>query len=379
MNHFRLIILVCLLLIAPGTRFIYAQSGAYLLGQKSYKEAPTSVSISSDGLTLLTGFNDGSYCLMDPRTLETRVENKEAHLKAVNGIQMNQEMNLILTAGERSIKRWDREGTYIGLLRGHNTSIWHLEISRDGRYAVSSAINKTFLLWDLPNAKLLRHMQGHSDVCMAVGFSPDSRLLASGSKDQRILIWDVDSGKVVATMHGPVQDVYDIKFSPNGKLLAAASKEENIRLYNLEDHSLLDILKGHRDMVMEVEFSPNGKYLISGSADGSVILWDVECREKIFRYPSHQAAVMDLVFHPDGASFYSVAYSGELSHYALDPEIFVSYYYRESFEAEINDHPLFRPRQEDESRKIYQARSDHAVLVRDSLIRKYYELYLEEH
>lgn len=355
---------------------IGAQDGSYILKKQVHKVALTSINISPDGKFLLLGFNDGSFRLLDPDSFETRLEVKEAHFKAVNAMDMPPKMDFILTAGHNTIKLWDLNGKLLFNWKRHATTIWNAEISSDGKWAVSSAMNKTFLLWDVYNSELQAQMRGHEDVCMSVCISPDMQMIASGSNDLTVKIWNLETQELISTLHGPTQDIYDVEFSPDSRLLVATSKDKSARLYNVKEEKLLAILKGHREMVLEAEFSPDGNYLITGSADRSVILWDVYSGEQIHSYLDIEESVLDLVFHPDGHSFYSVTFAGELTRWDMHPEIFVLKYYEKAYTADLAADPLFEPRRQGESKKDYQVRVAAAEEQRDQILDRYYQEYL---
>jgi WD40 repeat protein len=161
------------------------------------------VNTSPDGSALLCGFNDGSFRVFDIESFEVKLEVEKAHLKAINAMDMPMTMDFILTAGKNSIKLWDLNGKQLTQWAGHATTIWNAEFSRDGKQAVSSAINKTFLLWDVYNGTILERMRGHEDVCMTVSISPNDSLIASGSKDQTLKIWNRHTRQPVLTLNGP--------------------------------------------------------------------------------------------------------------------------------------------------------------------------------
>lgn len=355
-----------------------AQVDSYILKRQSYKTPLTSINISPDGKSLLCGFNDGSFRILDPGSFEQKLEVVKAHMKAVNAIDMPPKMDFILTAGYNAIKLWDLNGKQLTHWSGHATTIWNAEFSHDGKQAVSSAINKTFLLWDVYNGSILERMRAHDDVCMSVSISPNDSLIASGSSDQTLKIWDMKTHRIIKTLNGPTQAVYDLEFSPDNELLAVASKDHSVRIYKLEEEDLVHLLKGHRDMVMEVEFSPDGKYLISASADQSIILWDVLTGDKIHGYIDNEEAVMDLVFHPDGDSFYSISYAGDLTQWEINPEIFVLRYFDQAYRDELSSNPVFEPRRKGESKKDFMEREKEAVLKKEEIVAHYYKLYNKE-
>ena len=369
-------LLCALFLISPLFIHVSAQVDSYILNRQNFKVPLTSINLSPDGKKLMGGFNNGSFRILDAESFETILEVTHAHHKAVNAMDMPPKMDFILSAGDNTIKLWDLQGKQIAIWTAHATTIWNAEISNDGKHAVSSAFNKTFILWDVYNSEVLERMRGHEDVAMSVSISPDNRFIASGSNDQTLKIWDLETRQVIKTLHGPAQDVYDVEFSPDGQLLAVASKDHSIRIYNLPEEELVHLLKGHRDMALEVEFSPDGKYLISGSADQSVILWDVISGDKIHNFIDSEAAVMDLVYHPTGESFYSISYAGDLTRWEIDPEIFVIRYFDQDYHNELSSDPLFEPRRKGESKKEYQDRESEAATRKAQIIDLYYKKYL---
>jgi len=371
-------LLCSILLIFPFIIMVRAQFDTYIMKRQMYKIPPTSINISPDGKALLCGFNDGSFKILDPVSFDAILEVEKAHLKAVNAMDMPPKMDFILSAGHNTIKLWDLKGKQLTHWPGHATTIWNVEISPDGFFAVSSAFNKTFILWDVYNGAVLEKMRGHEDVCMSVTISPNGRLIASGSNDQTLKIWDKQTFGLIKTLHGPTQAVYDVEFSPDSELLAVASKDQSVRIYKLQDDDLVHLLKGHTDMVMEVEFSPDGLYLISSSADQSIILWDVKTGDKIHSFLDNQEAVMDLVYHPEGNSFYSISYAGDLTRWEIAREIFVIRYFDQAYRNELSADPLFEPRRKGESKKDFLDRENEAAQKKEQIVAFYYKQYLSE-
>jgi WD40 repeat protein len=355
-----------------------AQEGSYILKRQIFKVPLSSINFSPDASLLLAGFTDGTFRIMDPETFFVTLEVPNAHYKAVNAMDMSPDMESILSAGHSSIKLWDRNGKHLSDWNGHATTIWNAEISQNGLWAVSSAMNKTFLLWDVHNKVLLEHMRGHEDICMSVRISPDNRLIASGSNDLTVKIWDLETRKVISTLHGPTQDIYDVAFSPDSRLLAVCSKDHSVRVYEVDGAKLMHILKGHREMVMEAAFSPDGLYLVTASADRSVILWDVPRGEKIYQFFENEGAIMDLVYHPDGLSFYSISTAGDLTRWAMHPEIFVLKYFEEAYLNELSADPVFEARRKGETKKDFELRQNEAEIKKAGILDRYYKQYLSK-
>ena len=356
----------------------YAQPGSYILKREIYKPPPSSINLSPDGKLLLAGFADGSFRVLDPETFQVSVVVEGAHPKAITAMDMPPKMDFILTAGGKQIKVWDRTGKHIGNFTGHATTIWNADISSDGKHAVSSAFNKTFLLWDVYNGVIAQHMRGHEDVTLTVCISPDNRMIASGSNDLTVRIWDLETRQVTGTLHGPTQDIFDVAFSPDSRMVAAASGERTVRIYNVEEEKLVHILKGHRGAVRKLSFSPDGRYMVSASEDHALILWDVVTGDRIHTFLENEEMLLDVAFHADGNSFFSISKAGDLTRRELHPEIFVIRYFDEPYNEEVSADPLFEPKRKGESKKDYLVRQAEADKKRAEIVDRYYQQYLEE-
>ncbi len=354
------------------------QGDSYIKKREMYKPGPGAIQFSPDGTLLLAGFTDGSFRVLDPETFEASLDVAGAHTKTITALDMPPKMDFILTAGGKSIKLWDRNGEHIGNFTGHATTIWNADISADGKHAVSSAFNKTFLLWDVYNGEIAAYMRGHDDVTLTVCISPDNRYIASGSNDLTIKIWNLETLQVKSTLHGPTQDIYDVAFSPDSRLLAAASGERTVRVYNVEDEKLVHILKGHRGTVRKIAFSPDGEYLVSASEDHALILWDVVSGDRIHTFLDNEDILLDVEYHPDGHSVYTISKAGDLTRWALDPEIFVTRYYNDPYQEELSADPIFEPRRKGEAKKEYLARKAEAEQKRAEISDRYYQRYLQE-
>ena len=368
-----LLILVFIIMGAAGI----SQVPSYILLREAFKPGISCISFSPDGKLLLAGFADGSFRVLDPETFQFSLEVEEAHPKAVTSLDMPPKMDFIMSAGGKQIKVWGLDGKQKGNFQGHATTIWNADISNDGLYAVSTAFNKTFLLWDVYNGVIAAHMRGHTDVTLTACISPDNKLIASGSNDLTVKIWDLENRGLISTLHGPTNDIYDVSFSPDGQNLAVASAEKSIRVYKLKEADLLHILTGHQKVVRKVAYSPDGSYLISASEDNSLILWDAVTGDRIHTFSDNDGALLDVEFASDGASFYSVSASGLLTRWEMNPEIFVLRYFEAPYREELGAESLFEPRRKGESKKEYETRQAEAAKKRTEIVERYYQRYLK--
>jgi len=374
MRSLLVLLLVCMLNITSA-----GQSTDYVTAGTEFKEPVTAVAVSPDGQWILAGFENGTLRILNPHTLEELLMVENAGPAAIYDIEMSPKMDVIFLASANRILLYDTTGVKINSWPHHKNTMWSMDINKQGTFIVSTEVNKTFQLSNVYEGRIEQAMRGHEDVTLAVAFSPDGTMIASGSNDHEVFLWNLDSREVTDVFHGHSDNIYDVAFSPDGNYIAAASADKTIRIWEISSGKLVWLLKGHQEMVLEIEFSPDGKYLLSASSDQAIKLWDLDSGEQIYAYLDNTASVPDIEFLPDGNHFISACMDGKLKIHKIDPEIFVLYHYREPYEKEMKNNPLFLPRQKGEKRQAFTQRQEEAELARKQLIQKYYRRYLEEY
>lgn len=128
---------------------------------------------------------------------------------------------------------------------------------------------------------------GHNSAIYSIAFSPDGRRIASVSMDGIVHIWDANKTVLQQTVRGhlapnkyivPSTLGPSIAFSPDGSRLALGfpTRRGTVKLWNSENGALLQIFQGHTGPVYSVNFSPDSGQLVTTSTDGTLRRWDAK-------------------------------------------------------------------------------------------------------
>jgi WD40 repeat protein len=88
-------------------------------------------------------------------------------------------------------------------------------------------------LWDL-QGNLLQEFKGHQSVVYSVSFSPDGKTIATASGDNTARLWDLQ-GKLLQEFKGHQNSITSVSFSPDGKTIATASGDKTARLWTVRN------------------------------------------------------------------------------------------------------------------------------------------------
>ncbi|XP_062521814.1 TBC1 domain family member 31-like isoform X2 [Corticium candelabrum] len=169
---------------------------------------------------------------------------------------------LIIALADYSVRCVDIEsGEMLGIMRGHDSSVRHISVHVSGRYALTTATDRS-ILWDLNTFRRKRTLNGAQDVGVQKAFFlPLSNTILTCFKDDSIMAWEADTFCYRyrlclpdSTTHSPQLRAYAT--TQDGRTLATAGKSQFIYVWALDTRKLIRIVQMPKAVtqVREMEF-----------------------------------------------------------------------------------------------------------------------------
>jgi eukaryotic-like serine/threonine-protein kinase len=180
--------------------------------------------------------------------------------------------------------------------------------STDGRLLAMAGKGAGVKLWDIATRREVCILSGEGYV-KAVAFSPDKHALVVSYWSGTVHVWDLLRQQILTSLTGHRAPVWDLAFSPDGQTLATASSDQTVRLWDVSTWQSKSVVRGHGNEVWGVAFTPDGNTVVSGSKDETIMLSPA--------HPSRPAETIRDVhwpaqISPDGSLVAAVSTNGQV-------------------------------------------------------------------
>lgn len=107
-----------------------------------------------------------------------------------------------------------------------------LTFSSDGQ-RLAAGFNGAVQIWDVPNRKLLRTLDGFERGITRLAFSPKEDFLAAGTSDGQVWIWATATGRRIQVFETGTRGVRSLAFSADSKLLVTATNKAPVAVWEV--------------------------------------------------------------------------------------------------------------------------------------------------
>ena len=223
---------------------------------------------------------------------------------------------LVTVGGESLLYRpgdvilWKSEGTRIGELSGHQTAVWAVDVSADGKLVATAGYDGLIKVWDLQSRKLKRDLKQHKGWVRSLAFSPDGSRLVSAGEDGKVFLWNTQDGKAAITVAAHKGPVTAVAFSPNGKTFVTGGGDNLVKVWNAADGTAIQTLAGHEDTIWSIAYSPTRSQFVSTGADRTIRVWSAETFKQTGVFTGHKDWVTSAGFNSDGSRLVTASLDG---------------------------------------------------------------------
>ena len=299
-----------------------------------------SIACTSDERFLLSGSLDKTFKVfnLESKKVEWELKSTETHASEVFCLNRYHDM-ILSTHEDGSLKFWDLEAnSLIKILKSHEGTIWHVEVSEELSLAASGSDDKKIVIWNLNSleeefilsdsthiAYCLRFVKktskliscgddlcikiwsirgkkeehsilAHSDSVLSIVLSIDEDYLFSCSTDNTITLWNMNTKLNEHTFEGHISGVCKIILMSSKEFLISASLDNLIKFWNIHKKKLEFSLDGHNDSVRAIVLNEAETNLFSGGDDFMIIIWNIDSMSIEFSLYGHHGLIRDLVF-----------------------------------------------------------------------------------
>jgi WD40 repeat protein len=202
--------------------------GAWPIGAlDGHTDRIRSLTASPSGELLLSASDDNTFRLWDTRDstcLRTFTFNA-----VTTAIALFRAEEIAMLGGDDGWLRHVhmRTGEKMSAWPAHQAPVRQVEVSFDGRWAVSAADGQRVRVWDIASMSLLRELKSANSTVLCTDLSRDARQVAIATDDRKLRLWDLQSGRV-CDVFGPregfVEPIGALRYSEDGQWLVIADR-----------------------------------------------------------------------------------------------------------------------------------------------------------
>jgi WD40 repeat protein/transcriptional regulator with XRE-family HTH domain len=217
------------------------------------------ISFNSDSSRLLASGTAGNVYLWDVAAHLTR---REFPSNDIQESDISADGSLVLIGLPSGAQLWNAaNGKFLRTFKGHEGNVFTVDLSSDGRLAITGGQDGIARVWNTSNGSLLQSLAGHTGALFAVGLSPDGKRAITGGSDTTMHLWDVATGEQVHVFGGHTGSIFSVAFSPDGRKAISGSADRTARLWNLETTLIERVFADHESPVQAVAFAPEGEHV----------------------------------------------------------------------------------------------------------------------
>jgi len=254
---------------------------------KGHTNAVLEVHWSPDGNQIYSCSADKSVCVWDSES-GRRLKKLNGHTAVVNSVQTVRRGPPLLVSGadDGTTKLWDLRDRRCAHTFEHQYQMLAVTFDDTAERIFAGSLDNTILVYDVRKKGEEPEMvlEGHGDSITGIDLSKDGAFLLTNAMDNTVRMWDVrpfstNKNRCVGILQGAnhnfEKNLLRVRWSPGDTMAAAGSSDRQVYIWDMKQRRVLYQLPGHNGSVNEVVFHPKEPIIVSASSDKTIYLGEL--------------------------------------------------------------------------------------------------------
>lgn len=213
------------------------------------------------------------------------------HGFAVEGVEVSPDGRIAVSWALDVLRVWDLEsGVNTYALRGHGRWISGAALLRDSQQLLSWSMDGTLLLWNIADGRLLRRFEGHKGELLGALVLPDTRRVLSWARDRRLMMWDLDTGGALWAVDAHHDTVMGVLLHPDQRRAISWSWDGLIKAWDIDSGAATGRGLAFMTPVLGALLA-DSRHLVAWSKGGTLQIWDLESHDGDLSLEGHEGSI----------------------------------------------------------------------------------------
>jgi len=195
---------------------------------------------------------------------------------------------------------------------GHTAQITDVDISADGRYIVSSSVDKTVIVWDYATGREIVKFAGTDYGVVSCEFSAKADKVYSAGWDGKIREWSLETFNQTAVWDGFDNGINSLGVFPDVKKIAIIGNAGIMKIINTKDGSVDKEVEVSKAACYSLAIGHKGKIIATGDIDGVLKIFNAKDLSLLHSITTGDYQLKSICISPDEEKVITSSYANKI-------------------------------------------------------------------